>query len=434
MHRRVAQNHISWAMILLAAAASELPAQTVRKKPQNAARAKQTAAGSRRAGSAVSEQECRAYADAVVKAVGSGNLPAFNALIDWDELFKTALAGMTMNDAQRTQLMQELKNGLNNETGISGQIVKNSKNGGELGFLRTRQNHGRQVILFRMIQPATQGGVGYFQFVPHRSADGQVRATDFYVYLSAEFISATLKRALLPVVANLSRGFLEKLVGGEQDYIRDLPKLENIAKLSNEGKMAEALAELKSLRPQTKKEKSVLMARLRAAQASNMQEYAAVLDDFRKLYPDDPCINLLLIDYHTLRKEFPKALASVDGLDQAVGGDQYLNVLRAGISEASGDLEGARKAARKAIAEEPTLVQPYYAIIGLSLKDQKYDETLEMLKLLDQKFHLKFNDLATVPDYAGFVQSPQHQKWLNYLAQKAEPASKTARSARKNAQ
>ena len=38
-----------------------------------------------------------------------------------------------------------------------------------------------------------------------------------------------------------------------------------------------------------------------------------MLEDFRKLYPNDPCIDLLSIDYYTLKKDFPKASSASTG-------------------------------------------------------------------------------------------------------------------------
>lgn len=61
------------------------------------------------------------------------------------------------------------------------------------------------------------------------------------------------------------------------------------------------------------------------------------------------------------------------------------------------------------------------------MEDRKYDETLARLKEIDQKFPMKFNDMSQVPQYAGFVKSPQYALWLDYLkaknaARKSAPA------------
>ena len=369
----------------------------------------------------LSDEECRAYAMAVVDAIGSGNRDAFTAHIDWDALFDTAMFSMDLPDKQRTELRAGLKNGIDSDTGLTGQLVKNTQQGGRVDFLRTRQNHGRQVILFRLIRPIEAGGVGYFEFVPRRSAGGKIRAADIYIFSSGEFVSTSLRHALLPIMADQSRGVFSKLVIGERAYVKDFPKLSNVTALINQGKMQEALAIIKGMAPETQKMKIILLNRLRAAQGSDEREYSGVLEDFRKLYPKDPCLDLLLIDYYMLQKDFRQAVATIDQLDKSVGGDPYLNVVRASVSAASGDLTKAMQQVKRAVEQEPTLLPAYFAAVGISMKAENYDETLTLLKALDQKFSMKFNDLKTVPEYAGFVKSAQYPQWLEYLAQKGKP-------------
>jgi len=311
-----------------------------------------------------------------------------------------------------------LKSSFNKPTGYAGQLIKNTKDGGKLDYLRTRQNHGRQVILMRMLLPGDSGGVNYHELVPRKSVDGKIRTVDIYIYLNAEFLSETIRRGLLPVVANLSRTFLDKLLTSERDYIKDLPKLPAIKSLIIEGKSNEALARLKELGPDTKKEKTILMLRFRAAQAVSEKEYVDVLEDFRKLYPYDPCIDMLSIDYYTLKNEFPKVIASVDRLDKAVGGDPYLEISRTGLSELDNDLTAALKFGKRAIEEDPTMLTAYWYVISVAMRAQKYDETLAILKKQDQAFKMNYKDLKTVPEYAGFVNSPQYQQWVQYLASK----------------
>jgi hypothetical protein len=58
-----------------------------------------------------------------------------------------------------------------------------------------------------------------------------------------------------------------------------------------------------------------------------------------------------------------------------VGGDPHLNVVRAELSAAGGDLEEARRVANRAITEEPTLVQGDIAVLVTSVRDDNYKQT-----------------------------------------------------------
>jgi hypothetical protein len=379
--------------------------------------------------SKLSEQDCRAYALQVVTAIGSGNIASLNSLIDWDSLFETMMKGMEITARTRENLTLGLKKGLNGESSFSGQVVKNSQQGGTFSFLRTRENHGRQVILFRLIQPAETGGSAYFEFVPEKSADGKIRATDFFVFSSGDFFSTTLRRAVLPIIANESRTFLDKLLTGERDFVHDLPQFSQAGELVSQGKMKEALALIGGMRPETKKQKVVLLMRLRAAQQVDEKEFTTTLDDYRMLYPKDSGLDLLSIGYYTAKKDYARALECIDRLETAVGGDPYLNVTRAAINDLQGKYEVSRRLARGAVEKEPTLVPAYLELLGVSVMQKNHDDTLAMLKEIDQKLRLQMNDLTKIPTYGDFVKSPQYKEWLKYLDQKKKPGSRSPTTA-----
>ena len=186
---------------------------------------KQPGGRNRVANNPLSDKDCRAFAQAIADAINAGDRAAFNALIDWDSHFYASQARNALPGTQRQDIMKQLNRTTDNETGFTGQLIKNAKAGAKFSFLRARQNQGRQVVEYRMILPEGSGGVSYFEFVVKLFADGKVRAADIYVFTSAELLSTTFRRALLPLVASLSRTFLDKLLRSEQDIVRDLPKV-----------------------------------------------------------------------------------------------------------------------------------------------------------------------------------------------------------------
>jgi hypothetical protein len=196
--------------------------------------------------------------------------------------------------------------------------------------------------------------------------------------------------------------------------------------------MKEALALIRGMRPETKKQKVVFLMRLRAAQQVDAKEFTTAIDEYRMLYPKDSGLDLLSIGYYTIKKDFGRALECVDRLETALGGDPYLDVTRAGINDIQGKYEDSRRLARRAIEKEPTLVPAYLELLGVSLMEKNHDDTLAMLKEIDRKLHLQMNDLTKIPDYAGFVKSPQYKGWLLYLEQKSKPRTRSPVAAAEN--
>jgi hypothetical protein len=75
--------------------------------------------------------------------------------------------------------------------------------------------------------------------------------------------------------------------------------------------------------------------------------------DYRAKCPNDPGVDLILVNHYVLCRRPDDALASIDRLDKAVGGDRCLDLLRAAVYSKKGDLAAAKKRAEKAAAAEP---------------------------------------------------------------------------------
>jgi hypothetical protein len=366
----------------------------------------------------IAEKDCQQYADEVVKAVASGNKAAFNSLIDWEAIFATATANLDAPPKVVSGWIQEMRQALSNNVNFVDSLIQNSKAGGQFDFLRIRISHGRQVVMFRLIGPGSRG-VNYIEFIVKQGPDHKIRAVDLYPYVAGEFVSESIHRALLPAAASQSRSFLEKLVSKEQDLVLDLPKIPPISQAIVQGRKKDALRMLDELRPGTKKEKMVLLLRTQAAQEADQNVYLATLEEFRSLFPNDPCLDLQLIDYYTLTNKPDEVLKCVDRLDKSVGGDPYLNFMRASLAMERGDRADAKRLCELLVEQEPTFQPAYLLHIALSLKDDKDDETLLWLKKIHETLGTTFTDLTTVQDYARFVKSPQYKEWLKYLEKEA---------------
>lgn len=365
---------------------------------------------------AITEQECRRFAGSIVKSVEGADLAALNRSIDEKAILETMAAGLNIREPVRADFFAGVEKSLAAAGGFLGQVVQVSKEGGSFTLLRIRQNHGRQVMLFRLIHPDSSSGLNYLELVPRRGKDGQIRVVDIYSFLEGEFVSASMRRAILPLVAEQSRSAISKLVLGEQDYVLDVRRIREGNRLLKQGKPAEALKIYKSLRPGTRKLKDILLGQMRAAQEANDdREYAAVIDEFQRTFPDDPCGDFISIDGLLMRKEYNKAMEAMDRVDRSLGGDPYLKVLRAGICESRGDREGARQFIRRAIAEEPTLIDAHWSLVGYALEAKDHKGTLDALKEIHRRFAMEFGDMTKLPEYADFVKSPQYREWLDYL-------------------
>ncbi len=192
-----------------------------------------------------------------------------------------------------------------------------------------------------------------------------------------------------------------------------MDKVKQMSEAVLDGRPRDALAIFDGLPDSLKHDKVVLLVRLRTVQALDDDEACTkAIAEMHALFPDDPNTDLLSIDYYFLKKMTKEALEAIDRLDKSVGGDPYLDVLRANTHFQSGDLATAREDAERAVKREATLIEGYWTLVTISLSEERYDDTAALLDTLRDRFHVTFQDLSKMPAYKGFVASPQYRAWL----------------------
>jgi hypothetical protein len=385
------------------AATVAAPAQAARTEPQS--------------GPPLTEEECTALSQAIEQAVKARDSAGLNSKIDWNALLETATAGAGSANEQKQFSKGVLKSMLQ-ENRFAGEVVKMTENGGSYELLHLENRKGRRSALFRARTP--EGALNYHKLLLARRPDGQVKAVDIYVFAAGELMSETLRRAYLPLVVHSSRNFLEKLTRSENDYIKNIDTILKMTNSLRDGQPQETLAAYAKLPPSLQKEKSVLIIRMRAAQAVSEAEYAAAIEAIRTNFPDDPSLDLISLDGFVLKKQFDEALACLDRLDKSVGGDPYLDYMRGNVNLEKGDAAAALKCAQRAGEGMPKLIDPRWVVVAASMQLKDFDTTLAELKSIKHDFDFKFGDLSKQEPYAEFAKSPQYQEWIKFLNESGE--------------
>lgn len=110
------------------------------------------------------------------------------------------------------------------------------------------------------------------------------------------------------------------------------------------GQGQEALSIYRSLPAAVQKMKYVMLLRIAAAgKTPNGNAYVQSIAEYRSAFPNDASQHLISIDYFVLKKQYDEGIKSIDKLDKAVGGDPYLNEMRAGIYRQAGNFSKARE-------------------------------------------------------------------------------------------
>jgi tetratricopeptide (TPR) repeat protein len=359
-----------------------------------------------------SDAEARAFGEAFAKTVTSGDAAAVRAAVDGAACKRRAMA--------KLNCPEEIKVGVENALALAGDaglaniftaVQPQIGQGANFRLLHLRRIDGEQRALFRLVQP--KGGITYFDCILVRHADGKVRIDDVYPFQLGEMMSETLRRLLSHAVEDTAKALQAASGAPTGDGVRFAAAWSEMEKLIKAGKYQEALDICRSFPERYQKEKDVLLARIRAARAFKGETYDDAVRAYRKAFPNEPNLDLIMIDAYYAHKLYDRVLASIDGLDRTVGGDPYLDALRGQAYLLKGDLAAAKRCARKSRAAEPDLPTAYLCLLKVSLKEKDFAETSALLTTIRDKFPRQMPTLEKNPDYAAYTASPQYRAWRN---------------------
>ena len=160
----------------------------------------------------LSEVECRELAEKFSKAADSQDASALAALFDWDVLLHTATSQIQAPDAVRQHFAAEMKGDGKKAGELPREIFDLVARGATYRFLHSRVADNQQRLLFRLAVPDFQG-LNYHDVVLSRRPDGQIRATDIYIFINGEMLSQTTRRAFLTAVLRLAQAPAARLHG-----------------------------------------------------------------------------------------------------------------------------------------------------------------------------------------------------------------------------
>ena len=294
-------------------------------------------------GEPAGDAEARAFAEAFEKSVMSGDVAAIQAGVDNAALIRRSLAELKIPEGTRIGVEGALKLGGVNIADVFTNIHAQIEHGASFRLLHLRRDAGEQRVLFRLVNPS--GGIGYLDCFLVRHADGKVRIDDVYSFELGQMLSDVQGRPLLLAGENLGKAPGAAVAGPGNDGIRLSNAWSEMRKRIKAGEYQEALDVYRSLPEHLQKEKLVLITRIQAARRLKGKPYDEAVIAYRKTFPNEPNLDLIMIYAYHEHKLFDKVLASIDGLDRTVGGDPFLDVLRADTYFEKGDLAAAKRCA-----------------------------------------------------------------------------------------
>ena len=343
-------------------------------------------------------------------ALRDNNPIRFRKLLDLDEIFYRIFPKDVVDGNRQ---LSEAKTGW--EPAIQ-QSVYQSLEKVRVEFLRAVKDADGMKARFRL---AGQG-VNYWDMLLGRNAAGQVCFVDYLDYTSGEFLSDSQRQLMQQMLPGLLSGS-----GTRPDVAREMRSMKKLAEMVNlmrSGQHAKFLDEYDRLGADLKQQRTIMYLRIGAANqiaAAELQQgkvgfevYTKAVDEYRVVHATAANIELLSLDYYFFKKEYKKAIEIIDQLERRVGGDPYLNLLRANIYIVSKEAGLAKKHFRSVVESCPWEAKAYLALLGIGLNEKNYPEVTRLMIALEKKTEVKMDiNFNGAKEFDPYRSSPEMTKW-----------------------
>ena len=365
----------------------------------------------------LTEEECLAVTTKFCEHLEAGDPMAAKGLISYRDIAKRSTFGIEAPEEFRQGFVQGVMNQAPRAT-IESKLAGETNSTSSFRVLRAHRV-GEELRIW--VRNATDEGMNYTDLVFGRDTDGKPRVVDVYSVYSGELFSQTMRRLYIMAVASSNRNLIQRMSQSDSDFVKYSDEFRDMGQLAMT-EPARALEIYNSLPKSIQQNKAVMLIRVSAAgQLGDDKAYMAALTKYRELFPGDPSIDMLAIDWHVLREEYAEAIQAIDNLDDVVGGDPFLDSHRANILTEQGEYDEAIKVANRCIDADPTMQDGHWSLLSAHLRKGDYAMVLIELKRLDKQFVLDWGDLRDIPEYEPFTESPEHEGWLSYLESKPAP-------------
>lgn len=238
----------------------------------------------------------------------------------WNNLFNekafadrvAKIYGISASNDLRQSIKAALK-----KSDLGDKIIRSVDGNGSYQLVRQYEKDKVQHLLFRLY---SDEGLNYHDFELTKK-NGSVAVADILIYLSGEELSKT--------IADLFSSFSASVKNASGDRLAEIEKIKKMREMVDMDDADRALQYYHTLPKELKNQRSVRMMHIMICSKLDEATYINAIDDYMALYPDAPNTHLVLIDNFIMRKQFGKALASIDEIDKLVQTDPFLDYLRA---------------------------------------------------------------------------------------------------------
>jgi hypothetical protein len=371
----------------------------------------------------LSKEVCHEFGEQLIKAIESQDPAACRKLYDTGVFVERMFENLEFRFSDRETERKKWKQRFADSHVLYQSLLTTVANGGTVSLLSVHPDRAKDQLVIRVVN--SDGAFDYQLLSLSESESGQILVTDLAGVGGApsgiEFVMTTIARftptdgpdgKTIKDVPNAERIILDKkaLGGMNQEFARN--------------DFATVLHFYGYLSPDLKKDKyPLLMAaaasvRMEPGQdgGTTVEQRDATADSlirtYRRAYPNDPNIEMVALGHYMNRNRFELALLAIDAIDKHVGGDPYLDAIRATVYLRSTDYDVARKKSDAAVAALPDVVPVHSIAAEVAVRQRDFAGAVKVLDTMETKFGKTLvPDPADDDAWKSFFSSDEYRAW-----------------------
>ncbi|MFY0631632.1 MAG: hypothetical protein JXR05_14750 [Flavobacteriaceae bacterium] len=314
------------------------------------------------------------------------NSDYINKLFDLKTFLKSVV--IKSNDPEIKKMNNGFARGFRDSFDYGKIIIREVGEEGTYDFFKSYVDEEQKYhLVFRLY---VEDGLNYHDYKLDVT-NGEPRIVDFYVYLTGENFSQTLRTIYKTAMSANKKNFFG---GTTNKFASDLKKISAIKKLRIQGDFERADKIYRTISAESKKNKTFkLIGIIIAGSLNDESRMSKMISDYEKSFPNDPSLYLVSIDGAFVNEEYDRALNLVNKLDEAIGGDDFLNYFRANLYYAKQDLKKAIEYVEIFTSDYSGFMDGYDTALTLYIENGNNKKAIETLDLFVTKFELSKRDL-----------------------------------------
>ncbi|WP_258543554.1 hypothetical protein [Parvicella tangerina] len=261
---------------------------------------------------------------------------------------------------------------------------------------------GHSVLVFRSFGDA---GINYDEFVLAK-VEGEVKIIDIFNVGNGQFLSEIMRE----FVTNLMNSKNKNLDPKESELL-----MEDIVDDIQYEDYESALEKYQLLPTELKQTRVMKLMELRLYMWLDEEVYAEKVDAYRASYPHDACLDLMLIDYYTIKEDYEMTIESIKAIEEVYPDDGVLDFYKGGYYLEMNDCQSALNAFNNAVLSDDEI---YDFKDGLSIAYIDCDQKEKGFAMVDELIDLGYYSYSDFDyylsiSYDNYTSWPAYQKWIS---------------------